>query len=102
MEKHECARMATCAHDGMARAIDPIHTYVDGDVAFALATGEHEVPDVPSDGVARPVPNRPGQLNLLFAAAADVVTRAIVHAVLAATSAGEMTSYLDRFPSARR
>lgn len=102
MQKHECTRMAGSAHDGMARTIDPIHTYVDGDVAFALATGGREVPDEPSDGIVRPGPTRPGQLNLLFAAAADVVARAIVHAALAATSAGGMTSYLDRFPSARR
>jgi putative pantetheine hydrolase len=102
MQKHECTRMAMCAHDGMARAIDPVHTYVDGDVAFALATGGREVPDEPSDGVPRPGPTRPGQLNLLYAAGADVVTRAIVHAVLTATTAGGMTSYLDRFPSARR
>jgi L-aminopeptidase/D-esterase-like protein len=102
MQKHECTRMATCAHDGMARAIDPIHTYVDGDVAFALATAAQEVPDEPSDGVVRHGPTRPGQLNVLFAAAADVVTRAIVHAVLAATTAGGMASYLDRFPSAHR
>ena len=92
--------MAGSGHDGMARAIDPIHTYVDGDVVFALATGGRDVPDEPSDGIVRPGSTRPGQLNLLFAAAADVVTRAIVHAVLTATTAGGMTSYLDRFPSA--
>ena len=39
LAKHECTRLAGSGHDGMARAIDPIHTYVDGDVVFALATG---------------------------------------------------------------
>jgi L-aminopeptidase/D-esterase-like protein len=101
MEKHECTRMAGAAHDGMARAVSPIHQYVDGDVAFALATGDREVPEERHDGVIRPGSSRPGQLGLIFAAAADVVTRAIVHATLAATSAGELVSYLDRFPSAR-
>jgi L-aminopeptidase/D-esterase-like protein len=101
MEKHECTRMAGSGHDGMARAVTPIHQYVDGDVVFALATGEREVPEDRSDGVFRPGSTRPGQLGFIFAAAADVVTRAIVHATLAATSAGGLVSYLDRFPSAR-
>ena len=101
MEKHECTRMAGAAHDGMARAVSPVHQYVDGDVAFALATGAREVPDESNDGVIRPGSSRPGQLGTIFAAAADVVTRAIVHATLAATSARDLVSYLDRFPSAR-
>ncbi len=102
LAKHECTRMAGSAHDGMARAIDPIHTYVDGDVAFAIATGERAVPDEEVWGAIRPGATRPAQLNALFAAAADVVCRAIVHAALAATSTSTLTSYLDRFPSARR
>jgi L-aminopeptidase/D-esterase-like protein len=102
MAKHECTRMAGAAHDGMARAITPIHTYVDGDVAFALATGAREVPDERHDGVIRPGSTRPGQLGELFAAAADVTARAIAHATLAATSVGHLQCYLDRFPSARR
>lgn len=99
LAKHECTRMAGSAHDGMARAIDPIHLYGDGDVAFALSTGAVEVPDVRRDAAFRPASSRPGQLGLVLAAAADVVARAIVHATLAATSAGGLSSYLDRFPS---
>ncbi len=103
LDKSECTRMAMTAHDGMARAISPIHLYTDGDVAFALATGAREVPEIRRDGGSiRPQDTRPGQLGLLFAAAADCVTRAIVHAVLAAATAGGLTSYLERFPSALR
>ncbi len=106
MPKHECKRMAIAAHDGMARAIDPVHQYVDGDVAFALATGAREVPlDDPAatpGSAIRPGFSRPLTLNALFAAAADVVCRAIVHAAIAATSAGGMTCYLEQFPSAIR
>ena len=106
MAKHECSRMAIAAQDGMARAIDPIHQYVDGDVAFALSTGEREVPiddpDATPGSAIRPGSSRPLALNGVFAAAADVVCRAIVHAALAATSAGGMIAYLERFPSARR
>lgn len=106
MAKHECTRMAIAAQDGMARAIDPIHQYVDGDVAFALATCERDVPtDDPAatpGSAIRPGSSRPLALNAVFAAAADVVCRAIVHAAVAATSAGGMIAYLERFPSARR
>ena len=103
LDKSECTRMAMTAHDGMARAISPIHLYTDGDVAFALATGALEVPEARRDGGAiHPLETRPGQLGVLFGAAADCVTRAIVHAVLAATTAGGLTSYLERFPSATR
>jgi len=36
----ETTRMATAAHDGMARAIHPSHTLFDGDLVFGVATGE--------------------------------------------------------------
>jgi L-aminopeptidase/D-esterase-like protein len=101
LSKHECARMAVSGQDGLARAIDPVHQYVDGDLVFTLATGQRQVPDDPVEGSIRPGSPRPLQLNSIFAAGADVVCRAIVHAAIAATSAGGMTSYLDRFPTAR-
>ena len=101
LSKHECTRMAVSGQDGLARAIDPVHQYVDGDVVFTLATGARAVPDDPVEGSIRPGSSRPLQLNAIFAAGADTVCRAIVHAAIAATSAGGMVSYLDRFPSAR-
>jgi L-aminopeptidase/D-esterase-like protein len=99
--KHECTRMAMAGQDGIARAIDPAHQYIEGDVVFTLATGNRAVPDEPVDGLIRPGSTRPLQLNLIFAAGADTVSRAIVHAAISASSAGGLTSYLDRFPSAR-
>jgi L-aminopeptidase/D-esterase-like protein len=102
LAKHECTRLAVAGHDGMARAVRPIHTMTDGDIVFALATGGRPLPDDAPPGVLRPPSFRPGQLTVLMAAAADAVTRAIVHAVVAATSTPTMTSYLDRYPSARR
>lgn len=103
LDKGECTRMAGSAHDGMARAIRPIHLYHDGDVAFALATGARELPDERRDGLIRPRSTRPAQLAPILSAAADVVARAIVHATLTATStgtsAGTLTAYCDQFPS---
>lgn len=85
----QCSRLATVAHDGMARAIDPVHTYLDGDIAVALATG----------GLTLPAPALPA-VNALLGAAAGVVTRAVVHALLAALGTGDLPSYRDAFPSA--
>lgn len=39
LTKVEATKMAQMAHDGLARAIDPVHTMHDGDTVFALATG---------------------------------------------------------------
>ncbi|MEU7816460.1 P1 family peptidase [Pseudonocardia sp. NPDC049154] len=72
LDKAGCGRLATVAHDGYARSLDPVHTAMDGDAIFALATGDREAPG-------------PEALYALHAAAADVVARAVVHAVLAAT-----------------
>lgn len=85
----ECTRLAGAAHDGLARAVSPIHTYVDGDVAFGLATGAWEVeqPRIPA-------------LNSLLAAAADTVARAVGHAVLSTAGAVGLPSYREAFPSA--
>jgi L-aminopeptidase/D-esterase-like protein len=38
LTKTQVTRVAQMAHDGYARAISPVHTPVDGDVIFALAT----------------------------------------------------------------
>jgi L-aminopeptidase/D-esterase-like protein len=40
LSKLELHRVAQRMHDGMARAVVPIHTSYDGDVSFALACGE--------------------------------------------------------------
>ena len=38
LERRQLARLAVAAHDGLARAIRPVHTATDGDVVFATAT----------------------------------------------------------------
>jgi L-aminopeptidase/D-esterase-like protein len=44
LNKVDVNRVAQRAHDGMARAIVPVHTIHDGDIAFALATGQVPAP----------------------------------------------------------
>lgn len=80
LDKAGCARMATMAHDGLTRAVRPVHTVMDGDTAFAMATGDRPAPDLPSTFA-------------LHAAAADVTTRALVHAMLAAEPVRGWPSY---------
>jgi putative pantetheine hydrolase len=91
LTKAQCQKLAGIGHDGLARAIDPVHTMFDGDTVFALATCEHEAPD-------------PAAFHRLLAAAGDVLTRAVVHGVLAATTThtpdGPLRSYRDAFPTA--
>jgi L-aminopeptidase/D-esterase-like protein len=43
-DKTGCLRLAQSGHDGMARALDPVHTAGDGDALVAAATGEVEAP----------------------------------------------------------
>src|SRR5690606_40684164 len=38
LTKAQCAKLAAVAHDGLARAIRPAHTMVDGDTIVAVAT----------------------------------------------------------------
>ncbi len=75
--KGGCRRLATVSHDGLARALSPVHTPFDGDTVFTLATGAGPSPE----GL---------DLVDLHDAAARCVTRAIVRALLASTS-------VDRF-----
>jgi L-aminopeptidase/D-esterase-like protein len=70
LDKAQARRVALMAHDGFARAIDPIHSIHDGDSIFCLATG-----DVSAN------------LTALGSLAARVMARAIVNAVVHAQSA---------------
>lgn len=73
LDKLGCARLARVAHDGLARAIDPVHTAWDGDTLFALSTGHL---------CARPRTLTPMQLAV---AGAWVTAQATVQAIRAAT-----------------
>ncbi|MGI5291426.1 P1 family peptidase [Nonomuraea polychroma] len=87
LTKAQCGKLAAVAHDGLARAIRPAHTMTDGDTIFALST------------CVAPAPAH-DEFQDILAAAADVFSRAIAHAVLAATGRGGAPAYLEVFPSA--
>ncbi len=73
LDKPALQRLATAAHDGMARALVPSHTPLDGDLVFAVSTG------------ARPLADPVADPFLLGHAAASCLARAIARAVHAAS-----------------
>lgn len=75
LTRAQAQKLAGTAHDGIARAVRPVHLLDDGDSVFALATGRHALPDA-----------GPLALNEILTAGADVLTRAIVRAVDTAES----------------
>ncbi|HEU4948938.1 MAG TPA: P1 family peptidase [Kribbella sp.] len=99
LDKAAAKRMAMIAHDGIARAIDPVHTLLDGDTVFALSTAPAGPPRLTVTDPAALV-----RLETVFAAGARTLSRAIVRAVLAAesvtTPSGRLLSYRDAYPSA--
>jgi L-aminopeptidase/D-esterase-like protein len=69
--KTQMTKIAQMAHDGLARAINPVHTMADGDTIFALSTGTSSVE---------------ADESAIGAIAATVMARAIVRAAMLATS----------------
>jgi D-aminopeptidase len=88
LSKAEAKRLAVMAQVGMARALYPVHTPLDGDVVFAVATGR------------RPAPASPFALSALGTAAANCLARAVargVHEAAALPFAGALPAWRDRF-----
>ncbi|MFN8023274.1 MAG: P1 family peptidase [Acidimicrobiales bacterium] len=97
LSKAECGKLATISHDGMARAVRPVHTMFDGDTVFAVATGE--APPAPGDADAARA--RAARLNAILEAGARCFAVACTRAVLEAHSVpGGPPAYRDLCPSA--
>lgn len=82
LTKAEATRMAVAAHDGIARAVLPAHTPLDGDLVFGCSSGRRAAGE--------------DDLLLLGHAAATCLARAIARAVYEATPAPA-----DPFPTWR-
>lgn len=86
LDKSGAKRLAEVAHDGMARAIWPCHTPLDGDITFAVSTGARSMDDPVTDMVR------------LSHAAAACVARAIARAVfMAEAHPGGAPSWCDTY-----
>ena len=83
----EAQRLAVAAHDGLALAIWPAHTVMDGDTVFAASTGRAPAPASLTEAMA------------LHAAAARCLARAVARGVYAATPhpADRMPTWHQRF-----
>jgi L-aminopeptidase/D-esterase-like protein len=87
LTKTEATKMAQMAHDGLARAIAPVHTPADGDTIFALASGSHES-ETP--------------FTVVGALAAEVMADAIVRAARQAAGLPGLPAARDLEPGRRR
>ena len=90
LAKPAITKVAQMAHDGLARAVSPVHTSVDGDVVFAAsiagpATMADESPD---ETVVAPS-------DIVGAWGAHVVAEAIVQAVLTAKGTTDLPAASD-------
>ena len=91
LNKVQAKRLAIMAQVGLARAIRPVHSPLDGDLVFTAATGRQPLPD-PIHGLAE-----------LGATAADVLARAVARAVYEAAALpfpGALPSWRDRHGTA--
>jgi len=88
LTKAQAKQFAVMAQDGLARAIYPAHTTLDGDTVFAASTGR------------RPLKDPVLELAEIGALAANVLARAIARGVYEATALpfpGALPSWRDRF-----
>jgi D-aminopeptidase len=91
LTKGQARHLAVMAQDGLARAIHPVHTPLDGDIVFAASVGERPLADPPFD------------LTALGSAAAQAAARAIARGIFEAEALAlpaTVPSYRARYPAA--
>ncbi len=94
LTKAQARKVAAVAHDGLARAVRPVHSMTDGDTVFCLASGQRPGESDPMDAVTA--------LDGLLAGAAAVFEAACLDALLSATGQGPWPAYTDLVPAVRR
>lgn len=78
LTKAQANKISQMAHNGFARTIDPVHTMVDGDTIFTMATNKLEA-----------------DINLIGTLAAEAMGKAVVNGILSAESVDEIKAYSD-------
>ncbi|CAN5863086.1 P1 family peptidase [soil metagenome] len=87
LNKPQLTKIAQMVHDGMARAIRPVHTMLDGDTVFAVSVGwskRKKLKMLPHVAVDR-----------IGTVASDVLIKAILNGLHAAESIPDFPSYKD-------
>jgi D-aminopeptidase len=88
LTKPQAKRLALMADDGLARALRPVHTPLDGDTVFAVAT------------LQKPMREEALELTDIATTAADCLTRAVARGVYEATALpfpGALPAWKERF-----
>ncbi len=78
LNKSQASKISEMAHNGYARSINPVHTLLDGDSIFTMATNKIE-----------------SDLNLIGSLAAEVMSRAIVNGIKSVDSYRGFKAYKD-------
>lgn len=78
LTKPHANKVAEMAHNGLARTIDPVHTMLDGDTVYCLASNEVEA-----------------DVNIVGSLAAEAMAKAIINGVKSAESIEGYISYKD-------
>ena len=88
LTKAQAKRLAIAAHDGIARALYPAHTPLDGDLVFSVATGSSGIKPEGADWID------------LSAHAANVTARAISNGIYSACKKENdlFPAYSEKFP----
>jgi L-aminopeptidase/D-esterase-like protein len=81
LSKEEANKVAQMAHDGLARAIRPLHTMLDGDTVFTLATGSRTEARV--------------DVTVVGAVGASVLAEAVIRSIQQATSLAGVPAVRD-------
>jgi len=95
LQKNQLSKVAEQAHNGMARAIHPIHTSLDGDVVFAISSMSGERKGLNDASSATIV-------DLVSLAAADAVAKGINNSIMQAKSIEGFPAYQKPFAPERR
>lgn len=80
LSKAECSIVSGMAHDGYARSIRPVHTTMDGDAIFTMASGEYET-----------------AVDTVGYLAEDAIRLAVIDAIKNTETMGGCISYNDIF-----
>lgn len=78
LTKSQANKIAQMAHNGYAKSINPVHTMMDGDTIFTMATNKVEA-----------------DVNIVGVLAAEVMSRAITNGVMSAKGAAGLASVQD-------
>ena len=91
LTKAQATKVAAVAHDGLARAVRPAHSMLDGDTVFCLSSARVPPQEGPEAALR--------QVDAVLAAAADVFGDACLDALLSATTRPPFWAYAELAPS---